>query len=254
MQKRINTAIYLKSCTGLVLGCCLFIQLNAQSTVDGRKRAAEDFKKLNHTYASAGSLSLTVSYRLYQNHESTQPAEVRTGFFKRQGNKVHSKLMEIETMQNEDYMIMVDPSSKILMVTDPGLNTTEELIFDMDSVLSYCSAITFQELKGNNVYKMYYHGPVSYPYTAVEIHINKDSYFMEKLVLYFAEAISVDPDNPDAPVEPPRAEILHSNIRVNPRLESKLFSEKKYVKVKDGELVCSEHYQDYRMINQRIGK
>ena len=216
--------------------------------------AKEDFKKVNDAYRNTMNLSMDVTYKLYESYKSTTPKDILTGSFKKQDNNILSNLLKIETMQNTKYKIIVDAANKILVVADPQHYMNNAITVDIDSVLAFCSSVDYRETGQKlKVYKLNFDN-IFFEYNSIEIFINKYTYFLDKLTLYFRDAVSIDKNDPDSPKEKPRLEIAYSSVNKDPKFGKNLFSEKKYIDINDGKFTCSALYKNYQLINQKLIK
>ena len=191
---------------------------------------------------------------MYPNYYSPVPTEVLKGFYKKDHALSLTNLLEVETMQNEKYRISADRENKLLVVSKPENKISGISPVDLDSILQFCSSIDYKiSYKGYKVYTLnLVDGYIDF--RALEIFINPRTYMLESLSVYFRTAINIDQNDPNSRREIPKVEISYSNLNINPRFPAGLFSERKYVKERNGALIASGNYADYEVINLNLNQ
>lgn len=217
--------------------------------------ANEDFRKVNAAYSKHQSLSMNVTYTLYSNYSSTVAHDKQKGVYMRQGDKYYSRLLGVETMNNGKTIIVTDHNDKVMLVADPPQTQKSPTPLDIDSMLATCGETKYSETKaGQKVYSMSFDKRKYLEYSKVDIYINSQTWLIDKIVLYYREQVSLDPDNDNALKEAPRVEITYSSVITNPAFDKEQFSENKFIASAGGKLKATGAYAGFEVINQKIKK
>ena len=91
-------------------------------------------------------------------------------------------------------------------------------------------------------------------YNELDIYINKNTFFIERIVLFYKNPLSIDGNSVSAYKEKPRLEIVFKNIDITPTFSDLIFAEGSYFSEIKGNIVLAAPYRHYKLINQRIGK
>lgn len=215
------------------------------------QNAKEDIKAINAFYQKHKKISMEVKYIVYPSHMSVAAYETTEGSVKKDGNNFFQKMGEVVTMRNTKYQIAVDPYNQHIIVgTAPSGSAAPLAAADLDSLIKYALNVTVMPLQ-NNVRRMTFSFPDANEFEKVEIFYSTETFFVQKMLLFFSQEISMD-DEGKQPEQKPRMEIRYSNLNTNPVFEANLFSEKNYFDLKGTKLVATGKYNNYQLFDQRL--
>ena len=106
--------------------------------------------------------------------------------------------------------------------------------------------------KGQKVYRLDYGNHKYLDFTIVELFINPDRYYLDKVVIYFKNSQQIYPGKQLENPEKPRLEIVFSDFDTNPGLDSNRFRDEQYIIITSSDIRCSQNYKDFHLINQKI--
>jgi hypothetical protein len=143
----------------------------------------EDLRRVNRQYEEAEKLSMSLTYTLYPSPASKEAEKTYAGFYRKDGQNIHSKLMDTETLQNASYTVMADEENKILLLSAPGKKGFAPGQQDLDKYLAYCSSVKFTEDKTYKIYTLAFKkGTVEF--SEIVLYIDKKSYLFGKMTVY----------------------------------------------------------------------
>lgn len=232
--------------------CLLSFLLITSAKTTHAQNASEDFKKVRAAYDAAPAISMDVLYKSYPDYTTTVENDSQSGSFKRQGSNLYSNLLGIETLQNSQFNIIVENNSKKLVILDPAKASVNISPVNVDSVLSMCSSVKFIEGAGNQrIYKLSFDKLTSFQYSTIDFCINKETFLIDKIVLYYRDAVNFNYEDKEAPKKKPRLEIIYKNINTHAVFTNEQFSEKKYITVSENAIKPTGTYSAYELINQK---
>jgi len=127
-------------------------------------------------------------------------------------------------------------------------NLQDDLIKNMENTLKYCSKIEFKEISKTSAEYIFNIAEAS-EYSMIKLVFNRKSYFIESLELFYANEQDIDYNKEGTKVKP-RMLISYSDIKTNPVFDENTFSYLRFLKKKDGRLVCKEEYIGYTLFTQ----
>lgn len=213
----------------------------------------EDFHKINQAYISSKDMSMTISYTVFESHNSLVPIETSTGEYKQHGNFFYSKIQNVESLSNSTHYIVVDNEDKLIVVANPQKTTLNSVtMVDIEQSISMCSSVEYINLKGSSVgYKLNYNKNIASEYDVIEIYFSKQSFQVEKIIVFYRNKINFQTDNVNAIKDKPRLEITFSNITKKAITDVAFFSELRFVEQKKGKYYPVNTYREYELINQK---
>ena len=198
---------------------------------------------------------MKVSYKLFPDYFATTPMTIELGDYKKQKKAVYYKLGSFETIQCDKYNLVVDHNQKSINVlevinndVDFNNNLQDDLIKNMENTLKYCSKIEFKEISKTSAEYIFNIAEAS-EYSMIKLVFNRKSYFIESLELFYANEQDIDYNKEGTKVKP-RMLISYSDIKTNPVFDENTFSYLRFLKKKDGRLVCKEEYIGYTLFTQ----
>jgi hypothetical protein len=219
------------------------------------QNANEDFTKVNSNLLAAKNLLIETEYRVYPNHSSKQAKEISHGVLKQKGDKIYQSISTLQSLVNEKISIHIDTSDKILVLADP-INIDEQkkqaLQFDLKDMLDKCKSVTYrEEKKGVGIYQLEYKEDINTEFDRCEIFIDKKTFFVTKLIIYYNHVLDSDDDILEGKEESPRLEITFTKIDASPKFKDSIFDEDRFIERKGGKILAASAYKDFKIIDNR---
>jgi len=220
------------------------------------QNAKQDVMKINEAYSKFNDLSMNISYNLYKNYAATSPVETETGSYKQHGSLRYNKLKGTESLQNKEYLIIVDNEDKIIVVSNPvKFNPGKITMVDLDKAFANCSSIQFIDNKTDqNGYKLTFKQNIVSEFDAIDLYFNKKSFLVERIVFYYREKISVNPEDESSLKEKPKLEIIFSNMNFKTISDLTFFSEDRFIEKRQGKYYPVSTLHEYEVIDQKLAK
>ena len=207
---------------------------------------AADLKKINERYGQITEIDIKMSRRLYPNAKSSRPFMQESYELKQQGALQHTRHGELESLNNQKYLILVDHEDKNISV-QPSIDIQGPFMsfpIPIDSLLPLYDSIQYTVLgKGLSKYILYIS---DFTYEKIELFFYPANYLIQKAVFYSATVEQLDEGIPAAKA---RFEIKYERTRIKPDFPAGTFSEKKFIKVLNGKISCSDSFKNYHLIN-----
>lgn len=221
------------------------------TTVLPAQQLKEDIRKVNETYAKTKAVSMKIQYRLFQNYVTAIPFEDKSGSYIRQGQNYVSQLLGITTLQNGSLKLSVSDAEKTIIVSDADKKMASPGNEMLDSLVSRCSKIEFTDLgDGRKLYRLRFEKTAFFEYDMIELQIGS-TFFVEKLVLYYREAVVLDDTNGSMKKEKPKLEISYSEINTQPVITADQFSETKYVRRSGKTFLPAAAFANWKILNYK---
>ena len=198
--------------------------------------------RMNKTYGNATSLSMSFVVDYFPVSSQLSPASTMKGEIRSSGTNYYSDAMGQIVLINNKYMLIIDKTQHtITCLPGSGTNKPDDsqvAAGSPDSSWAQASKIKLLntdgasrriELSGND--------PV---YEKTEITINATNYQLEQVVFYYRKLEDGSS---------PKLIVRYSNVKINSGLNDSEFSEKKYIQKKNGELIASPAWSNYKVID-----
>ena len=108
-----------------------------------------DLKMINQAYLQAKTFEQEMEISLFSSEDTEQAIETSTSFIRRKGQSFYVKNGEQERISNERLTLVIDHSSKSILLQGPPVN--KEVMFmdvKLDSMLNICSDIQYESTQG----------------------------------------------------------------------------------------------------------
>jgi outer membrane lipoprotein-sorting protein len=231
-----------------ILMFCIALQGNAQN-------AKADILRINEAYSKFKDMSMNITYNVYLNYTAALPYETEVGFYRQHDNLRYSKLKEIESLQNKEYLIVTDNEQKRIVVANPvKFNPAKITLLNLDTALATCSAVNYlTTANGQTGYEMIFKSNVISAFDKIELYFSKKTYIVEKMVFFYRQKVKLATET-DAIEEKPKLEISFSKFDFQKNTDAGIFSEKKFIEKNGGKYTASATYQGYQVIDQKFLK
>ena len=202
----------------------------------------EDFEKIAKLYEKR-SYSYNISYAYYNDISSNNASEVLNGFVKLNGNNFHYKIGDNEVFRNTKYIVVLDRSSKTLMldtVFQQERYTNTKI--DMTELLKVYEGVTKEQKNGYTQYKL--NDPqagVAY----MTIDVNDSIGYIQGIGMYFLE----NRKGKDPKSLRNKLIITCSNVKMETNYPAIYFNENKYFTRENKKIQISPTFKNYDLIN-----
>ena len=230
----------------------LFFVVLSLADVAFSQNMKEDIRKVNLVYDKNDKISMDIIYNAYETYESSRIADTYVGSMKRNGKNYYSKILDIETVYTDKYALVINKEKKQLIVNNPIMfNNSNVTMVDVDeSFNSYSEVKEKTETATQKVYYFKVKKNIITNVSAFDIYINKETFFVEKAVIYYAHELKSNPNDANEKYKKPRLEIVFNNININPTFEAGFFDYNSYITAKGTEFKLTDTYKDYNLSNQ----
>ena len=203
-------------------------------------------KKLNEAYQANGNMSVTTTYKMYANFTTTTAAQTLTGNLKKKGEQMSYKLENVERLESLHRRILVNHDSKTVIVQ---ANDVDRKTYVMDLELEkYLNSKTQGQVQDQGT-QLLLSMPVKLPdVEKVDMYINKSTFLINKLVVYYRQAIRFNAADESTPKQKPRMEIAFQ-INLNPTFANNEFNENKFIRINNGVMKLNNSLTDYQLVN-----
>ncbi|MFI5136683.1 MAG: hypothetical protein ACHQIM_02570 [Sphingobacteriales bacterium] len=210
------------------------------------------FKRQESLYKEKASYSLLIRHSSYENHTTTSPYEKVEGYFKKEGTSYHSFLLGMETIQNKEMKIVIDSSSKKILIApaDAAFQPLSGDEFQKD--MKGCGSIKCKEQDKGKIYRLdYKEGEGSLE--AIEYLVSKDG-LISKMVMFYRE-LSYNPGFRQKEEKyKPRIEVELTEFKTAGAGNKDDFEPGKYVTLSGSKYKGIGKYQQYSVFDTRVPK
>ena len=230
----------MKKITCSLLGLLLFASAFAQTDM------STILKKINEAYQNNENMSVTTTYKMFANHTTTMPAQTLSAIMKKKGRNMSYKLDKMERLESSNRRIMVNHESKTVIVQPNDKDKKPYVMdFELEKYLNKKTIGQVQE-QGENLL-------LSVPLKTgdiekVEMIVNKTTFLLSKMVVYYHQNIRFNAADKNAPKEKPRMEISFQ-INLSPTFGSGDFAETKFIQVNNGVVKLNKDFNGYQLVN-----
>lgn len=210
-----------------------------------------DFQKISKVFSENKNISFKMSYLLYRNYKSSVPIEVKNGYFKRIGDKQFVNIDGFLTLYLKDMLLVVDSTNKTILIGNPIKFDMKSLnIFPLDSMKKFYSNMeVLSEDKTTKTVKLQIAKNIVSPTNAISISYNKESYFVNKIVLFYREKIKFNES--DKETTQMRLEVVLSDYQKVDDSKDFEFSSNHYIQKQKHKYVGVGIYKSYKILDQR---
>lgn len=205
--------------------------------------AKEVVKEMNKTYASLSGFQMEV--KMVVKDANGAVVSSYRGESAKNGASFYSEIMGKKMLVNNNYMVSVDESQKLIVV---GEKPKEQATQQNDP-----SAMIDQLFEQSKQVMSFYKKADDRYYIRVEMkddplyeHVDLVVRKKDHALLHFAYQVKSDSE-----VSYERIEIDYSNVQLNPGAGKSKFSEKQFVTVSAKKVTPVSKYKDYQIIDQR---
>jgi len=204
-----------------------------------------EYKKMFERFTKIGNYSVNVSMESYENTSDKTVHEVSKGYISKYGDKIHSFLVGIHTIQNHDTRLVIDTANKIIVVTNSQSTSPEEISPGItDEYLKKISSARKKYENGVTYYNVQL--PSGLPFSSYTIGFNQKGLINDVNI-----TMNKDIKNDRGEDIQPCVRIKYEEWNVTPSYKDSDYSFSKYVTKLDGKFILKDVYQDYEFHDQR---
>ena len=180
---------------GLPLYITIFMLLTGTNVLWSQQIGfAHDWQAVIRKYNSLEGMEVSSTYYLYGNHNATKPSEMTQAVVARKSKNIYQKIDRMEYIVSDQYMAMVDHDEKII-VFDRSIKGFSP--YTPDISLDYLREfITSEKVLKNNISEKQYE--IHFSEGEIEkiiTTIDKSSFLLKDMTLYYSEKEDVDDEN-----------------------------------------------------------
>lgn len=217
---------------------------------------AVELKKISDRFNTPASYSADLVYAYYDTYITQEAGEKMNGKYIKKNTSTYLKIGYTETVTTDSYIFSVDHEDKNIEILERKKKTgkpSNPLSFKLDTLLKLKHTIRpIQSNAGIGIYEI---ESDFMEYEKVQIHFNKKTYDMVKMVLFFSTQMEeefIEHEGGFEVVEKegtaPRLEISYNNIKVNEEISDEVFSYNKFVGSSGyNKFYCKPEYKNYRI-------
>jgi hypothetical protein len=229
----------------------LGMQAQTKWTTIDKKEMSEVLSRISEWYKNTSSYSLTVTHTSYENYTTTIPFEKRTGYFKKDKNNYHSNMLGFNTIQNENYKIVVDTSNNAILVSNPDKSIGNAYTLnDYERILNLCSEIK-KSVGLNNETHFRLELKQGHNISYYEYIVDAEG-FLKQMVWYYDKEVWKNVDDKNSEKGKPRLSVAFSGYTKNSTHAKNEFDASKFIIKKENKIVLTEKYKGFRLYDQRI--
>lgn len=237
----------------LAIGFLVLISysINAQTwNVISKLEARTILDQVADWYSEHQNFSVPVSHASFANYSTAIPHEHFDGNIVCKGIMYHSKELGMETIQNQDYNIVIDTESKLIVVSNPK-DPLMSVVQNVDTLsLHSVTQCSLKKIGTKKTLRFDFHS--GHKLEREEILIDDDDKVLE-MTFYFSSDDG-DRSNNSGIKEKPKVVVSYGAYDLSPHIDPAEFSEKPYVTFSEDKLTLTTQYSDYHLIDARLPK
>lgn len=220
------------------------------STSSFSMTAKDLISKMQKIYNDKSHIEYTCTYELFKGHKSDVVEESYKGFFYRNKSNVYQKIDETEFVYATDFFVQISHSEKMISLSQPQklINTT----VDLDLALKHCSKTEVEEKEGYYAVTLIIKNSSDLPFSVVKMRINKKKYFLERLDVYYSEALDFSQEYNKNDQDRPHLKITFAEPKLNPKTLNYFELDRYFLKNSSGILKLVEKYVGYTLVDNRL--
>ncbi len=208
----------------------------------------KDFQAIHETYLTHPFLSFKPTYTFYDDTlANAVVVDKLQGEVKRRGYCLYTNLAGIETIQNEQFTLVVNHEVRDITLSARTKKAFEwEDHFYFDQLKSFLDMSSGYAYRTNGIFSRYDLFIKEGKYAKIAVHFDSRTHFIHKLVFYYRypQMIAVTPHVSKSAL---KMEVFYSDINVYPIYAVSEFSEQKYLTKKQNNFVCKPTFKYYEL-------
>ncbi len=241
---------------GIIYCCFWLFAFSAQAQTAtwedmSKEGMAKVFEQMSNWFKNTTNYSVVVTHASYETHTTTLPFEKSVGYFKKEKDNYHSFLLDIHSIQNAQYKIVLDTANKVMMIANIDKSIWNAYTLeDYKFILKTSKECKIMRLNTDKKYQIAYNE--GHPLERYEFLVASDG-SLKEVIMYYSKKVPKDVDNKNSEKVKPRLTITFSAFKkLQPNTNDNEFNEKKYFLKKGKKLVPVAQYKDFTLSDQRF--
>lgn len=218
-----------------------------------------ELARITTAYGAIDAYSLEITFALYRDAVATEPFEIEEASIERRGKLLRSRLASLETLVGEEYLVVADHDSRMLMIDHrPAASAREAPILELDpaafdagallgedpeALLASAATLRVEEQGRRRTLSIDY---ARGEHRRIELVYDRGSYLLERATLFFRRPM-VLAEGAEAAV--PRIEIRYRQLDVRPAFDEETFSPGRFFsRGPGGGVEVAPRFSGYRLI------
>jgi hypothetical protein len=233
-----------------ITGALLIGQLTmGQKWVPATSEEIDGFHQKMETAYNQDSYGFAIRHASYKGHDAMKPEDEQLGYFYKAGNRFHSKVMGVETIQDEKVVVSILPSEKGIYLTAPEKDLVRHFTaMEKEQIMDWIAST--EKMKEGSTTWMRYNYKKDLPLEKVEVQTNKQG-FVLALKMYYATALPWEDEEGEEHETKPRLEIHYTKVD-SETLANGALSVSHMVRETPQGYAPSTRFKDYEVYDMRV--
>jgi hypothetical protein len=222
----------------------LAIQVDAQTDIISKENANAVVHKINEQILNAKFYSANLTFSIFNSYFDTIPVQTSYGFYKRSGDKLHSLLVGIETIQNNNERLEVDTAMENIIMGPPS-HKPQLIESSLESALAMCKKITKTKTQIGYLLTFYLDPAASLGFSTLQIEYDDQHFFITSLTMHYLNSTIPGFES----IKNPKVKISYTNINTS-RIANSEFEIERYI-IKDNKSIykLNAPYKNFTFLN-----
>lgn len=210
------------------------------------EEVVKQYLLINDKYNNTKTYEFNIKYISYKDYKTSIPYETSIGFFKKDGNNFYCKILDLYTMQNDNYKIIIDSSDKTISIASPS-QVFESVfsVFDIETLFSNYAIVKTANFSGGLLFRI--EPKLAYDIDSYEYLVDKSGWIKELTIFY---NISLIDRNGDVTNIKPRLQMIFS---INDKKVNKdEYNESRFFIKQGDNLVLTKEYKNFQLMDNRF--
>lgn len=234
----------IKHTLSIIILLCSYLSTYAQMP-----SASETLAKVETYYKSLNEFDFEVEYKMYKGYTGNHITESYKGSMCKKEDVSQINILGSEIIQFPDTQLIIDNENKTLIYKKISEDVMQKTPMDVSAFLKFYKE-TNTQISGNVlIHEMEIKNvQIPIPYNKIIVHVNKDTYKIEKQVLYLATKVPFVDENGKETPDLGRMEINFEqnskSLKKTPKLNDYVFLDS------NNKVHLAQAYNRYTIINQ----
>jgi hypothetical protein len=209
----------------------------------------KDAENMNVFYEKHKKISSKIEYTMYENYTTNEIYQKELGYMEKSGKNTYMKLGEVETINTDDYTLVVDNENKsvsLLPKKTGFMPSNGSITASIDSIKKFCSSYAFNK-ESNKLNSYTFIMQKYYPsYSKIKVFFNSSTFFSEKVILYCSEE-DISKEGSHAKMAKARLEVNYIETNLNPKFTESNCSYERYLIKSGKKYTLKPEYKNYSL-------
>ena len=214
--------------------------------------ARDVLKKMQEFYASCSEFEVSATYELFKGNKSNTVEESYEGFYQKSKEGFYQKIDETECIATGDFFLAISHPEQIMVLEKSKKIAMNDL--NLETSLKHCKSLEVKQEEKNYIVLMYFSIDSGLPFSLVKITIDKKSYELKVLDLYYAEEIDFSKRISSQDMQQAHLRIKNRDFSKKIKKDDKRYQLSSYLTGNNGEATPSETCKGYELVDKRTKK